>query len=214
MSPRPQSAGTAGIAAGVTLAIIFILFLTSGVTPATFMDPEQALSFVRDSGGRLRTIAFFGAVTTALATVFVAGLAARLQAKTPTRATATLYFGILGNAGHGIGSLAFWFGVPMFAAVAARDQVAATHAWGAFAAITNGYDGFGNFGIGLSLLMAGWAIISEKALPTSLGWVGAVGGVATLALLFWPNAQLAFLASLVLTVLFLVWAGNELRKGK
>lgn len=214
MGPRSQSAGTAGIVAGVTLAVIFILFLTSGITPATFMDPTQALQYVRAGGARLRSIAFFGAATVALATVFVAGLAARLQAKTPTRATATLYFGILGNAGHGIGSLAFWFGVPMFAAVAAQDAVAASHAWGAFTAITTGFDGFGNFGIGLSLLMAGWAIISEHALPAGLGWVGVLGGVATLALLFWRNSQVAFLASLVLTVLFLVWAGSELRKGK
>jgi len=46
-------------------------------------------------------------------------------------------------------------------------------------AITSGAEGFGNLFLGLSLLTAGWAIISEKALPVSLGWVRLIGGVAT-----------------------------------
>jgi hypothetical protein len=214
MNPRPRSAGTAGIAAGVALIIIFLLFMTSGITPETFMDPAKALPYVQEGGARLRTIALIGVATTALATVFLAGLAAKLQAKTPTRAAATLYFGILGNVGHGIGSVAYWLGVPMFAMMSARDQVAASHAWGAFTAITNGYDGFGNASIGLSLLAAGSAAVAEGALPAGLAWVGIVGGLATLALVLWPAMSAAFPVSLILTAVFLAWAGNELRKGK
>ena len=112
MIPRQQSAGTFGILAGISLAILFFMFFTSGATPETFTDPAKALPYVSQNAGRLRAIAAFAVMTVAFAVIFVAGLAAKLRDRTPTRATGVLYFGLLGLVGHGLGALLFWVGAP------------------------------------------------------------------------------------------------------
>jgi hypothetical protein len=106
MIPRQQSAGTAGIVAGISLAILFLLYITSGATPETFADPAKALPFVAQNTSRLRAIAVFDVITLAFAVLFTAGLAGKLRDKTPTRATGVLYFVILGAAGYGVDALA------------------------------------------------------------------------------------------------------------
>src|SRR3972149_2795132 len=104
MSPRRQTAGTMGIVAGIALFLVTILFFTSGASPATFNDPGKALSFLQANTGRLQMIAYLAIITVATAAVFVAGLASALHDKTPTRATAALYFGLGGLAGHTLGA--------------------------------------------------------------------------------------------------------------
>src|SRR6266487_3819204 len=178
MNPKLRIAGIAGILTGVALAGEFIFFLISGYSPETFNNPATALTFLRDRGVYLRIAVLFGAAGVAFRTIYIAGLATRLQANTPTRAVATLYFGILGGVGHGLVALSFYSGIPMFVALASRDPAAA-NAWGAFTAITSGFEGFGDFLLGLVLLLAGWAIISQRALPVGLGWVGVLAGIAS-----------------------------------
>jgi len=211
MVPRQQSAGTFGILAGISLAIVFFLYITSGATPQTFNDPAQAIPFVTQNAGRLRAIAFFAIITVALAVIFVAGLAGKLRDKAPTRATGVLYFGILGVAGHGIGALLFWLGVPALVAYAAKDQVAASHAWVAINALSATLDGFGNLFVGLSILLAGWAIVATGGMSSALGWYGVVAGVVTLLAAVAPGNQLVLMGSFVLPILWLFWAGNTLR---
>src|SRR3990170_187663 len=143
--------------------------------------------------------------------VFVVGLAAKLHDRTPTRASATLYFGLLGLAGHGLGSLIFWAAIPALAAYAAKDQVAAGHAWVAVQALNGAADGMGNLFVGLSALMAGWAIVTTKVLSPVLGWVGVIVGVAGLAVFVSPQNELLAAASFVLPIIWLIWAGNALR---
>ncbi|HEU5349810.1 MAG TPA: hypothetical protein VFU63_14465, partial [Ktedonobacterales bacterium] len=164
-----KSAGIAGILAGVALAGELTLFTMSGFAPDTFNDAAGALAFLRDHGAYLRAAVVFGAVGVALTILFLTGLAAHLRDKTPMRAAATLYFGLLGNVGDGLVALSFWLGLPAFVTLSARDQAAATNAWGAFKAITDGFGGFGSFLLGLSLLAAGLAIIARRALPRILG---------------------------------------------
>ena len=211
MAPRMQSAGTAGIVAGVALAIGFILFLTSGITAEVLGDPAQALSRLGQRAGLLRLISAVFVVAVAFAVVFVAGLAAKLRDRTPTRATATLYFGVLGLAGHGLGSLIFLTAVPALVAYAAKDQVAASHAWVALYALDNATDGLGTLFAGLSFLMAGWAITATKVLSTALGWVAIIAGVVGVVTPFFAANELLFLASFVLPIIVLLWAGNALR---
>lgn len=211
MIPRQQTAGTFGILAGISLAILFVLFFTSGATMETFMDPANALPFMTAQAGRLRAIAFFALLTVAFATFFVAGLAAKLRDKAPTRATGVLYFGIFGLVGHGIGALMFWLGAPALAAYAAKDQVAASHAWVAFNALSGSLDGFGNLFIGLSILLAGWAIVATGAMSSAMGWYGVVAGAITALAVVAPANQLIFLGSFVLPVIWLLWVGNTLR---
>lgn len=211
MVPRQQSAGSSGIVAGISLAILFLLYITSGATPETFADPAKALPYLSQSAGRLRTIAVLAIITLAFAVIFVAGLAAKLRDKTPTRATGVLYFGILGVVGHGLGALMFWSAAPALAAYAAKDQVAASHAWVAINALANSFDGFSNIFAGLSILLAGWAITAAGAMSASLGWFGVVAGVVTVLTAIAPGVTFLFLGSFVLPIIWLLWAGNTLR---
>lgn len=211
MVPRQRSAGTAGILAGVSLAILFVLFLTSGATMETFMDPATALPYVTANEGRLRTIGFFATITVSLAVFFTAGLAGKLRDKTPTRATGVLYFGILGLVGHGLSALLNWFGLPALVDYAAKDQVAASHAWVAISALSATFDGFGVLFIGLSILLAGWAIVAAGGMSSALGWFGVVAGLLNLLAALAPGAQILFLLSIVLPIIWLLWAGNSLR---
>jgi hypothetical protein len=217
MDPRLQrSAGIAGVLAGIALTAEFALFLVSGFAPQTFSDAAQALPFLQDHGAYLRAAAVLGAVGVALTTLLLVGLAARLQARAPMRSAATLYLGLLGNVGDGLVAFSFWLGIPVFVALAARDQAAAMNSWGAFIALTNGFGGLGNFLLGSSLLAAGWAILARRALPAGLGWIGIIAGVATVTRVFAANTPLdalagaAFFLSLVLTIAFRLWAGVAL----
>lgn len=213
MSPRVQSAGTAGIVAGVALAILFVLFVSSGVTPQLLADPAKGLAYVGQNAGRLRLTTIVSLIAVAFAVVFIAGLAAKLREKTPTRATAVLYFGILALAGHALGTLIFGVSLPMIAAYAAKDPVAASHAWVGALALDGAADGLGNLFVGLSTLMAGWAITSAKALSSALGWFGVIAGVVGVLAFLAPNAESLFFLSFLFPIVWLIWAGSALRKG-
>ena len=213
MNPRTQSAGTCGIVAGIALAIAFLLFISSGATPSTFADPAKALDFIGKNTSRLRLAIAFSLITIAFATVFLAGLAAKLRDKTPTRATAVLYLGVLGLVGHAVGSMLFGTSAPLVAAYAAKDQVAASHAWVAVFAVDGAADGLGNLFIGLSTLVAGWAITAEKALSPTLGWFGVIVGIVGVAAFLWPTDPL-MMASFVAPIIWLLWAGIALRQTK
>src|SRR3989304_31885 len=210
MAPRMQSAGTAGIVAGIALAVAFVLFLTSGLMQV-LGDPAKALDYFTKNAGRLQLMTALFVIAVAFAVVFVVGLAAKLHDRTPTRASATLYFGLLGLAGHGLGSLIFLGGDPALAAYAAKDQVAAGHAWVAVQALNGAADGMGNLFVGLSALMAGWAIVTTKGLSPVLGGGGVIVGGAGLAVFVSPQKELPAPASFVLPIIWLIWAGNALR---
>ncbi len=218
MSPSLKNAGIAGIFTGLFLAGEFGFFMLSGFSPEKFNNPSTAMMVLRDSELFLRLAVLFGAAGVAVRMIYVAGLAAKLKAKTPTAAVATLYFGILGGVGHGLVALSFYIGIPMFLALAATNPESATNAWGAFTAITSGFQGFGNFLLGLMLMVVGWATISHKVLPVGIGWVAIIAGIATLLGVFTSGTSLAFIGfmvfmpSLILAMIFDIWTGFALLK--
>ena len=118
--------------------------------------------------------------------------------------------GILGVlAGIGlVGEFVLWAGTPFLTDLAVRDQSAASPAWEAFAAVTNASNGLGNLFLGLSLLTAGWAIVSTRALPPMLGWIALVAGAATVMVPLGLDA--AFLVSLPLAVVVRIRTGIQL----
>src|SRR2546425_1346349 len=211
MNPRPQTAGTAGIVAGVLLAVLFILIMSSGIRPEAMSDPAQMLSYASQNLGRWRNVGFVGLLTIVAVVFYFPGLAARLRDRTPSRATGVLYFGVLGNAAHGLDSALTWAGDP--AVARAADQVAAGHAWVALSAVHAGLQTFGNIGVGLVLLLAGWAAMNSKAFSSGVAWVGLVGGIVTLVSVLRPPGPL-FLLSFVLAIIFLIWSGLEFRTTK
>lgn len=218
MNPKLRSAGIAGILTGLALAGEFIFFMMSGYNPQSLHDPAVALTFLQENGAYIRIAVLFGAAGVAFRTLFVSGLAANLYARTPTQAVTTLYFGILGGAGHGLVALSFYVGIPLILALAATNPAVAGSAWGAYTTLVSGFEGFGNFLISLMLLTAGWAILSQKAMPMGLGWVGFFAGLSTLVRVLitgTPLAGLAFVVffpSLLLAGLFDIWAGIQLWK--
>jgi hypothetical protein len=112
----------------------------------------------------------------------------------------------------------FYVGFPMLAALAARDLAAATGAWSGFMALTSGFQGFGNFLLALMLLAAGSAIIAHRALPTVLGWIAVVCGVATVVGVFVTGTAFAsvgamlFMPAMILAMVFDIWGGLSLRR--
>lgn len=212
--PTTRVAGIAGILAGVALAGEFLFFSLSGFAQASFNDPPAAMAFLRDHGPLMRVAVLFGAVGVALTLIFLTGLAERLRTRTPVMSVATLYFGIAGNVGDGLVALSFWIGIPLFVTLAGQDQTAAKGAWGAFTAITGGYQGFGNLFLGLSLLASGAAIVRQRAFPRPIGGIALVAGIASVASVVSVNAAIGFVVALVLVIVFRVWAGIELYRGE
>lgn len=212
MFPRQQSAGTAGIVAGIILAVLFVLYITSGATMETFVDPATALPFFTRESGRVQAIALLAMAIVAPAAIFIAGFAAKLRDQTPTRATGVLYLGLLGLTGHGLGAVLFWSGLPTLVSRAGMDQVAANHAWVAVNALSTTLDGFGNLFVGLSILLAGWAVTAGGGgLSPALGWYGVVAGVVTALATLAPGVEIVMMGSFVLPIVWLLWAGNALR---
>ena len=210
-STRP--AGIAGVLAAVLLAGEFLFFTLSGFDQSTFNDPSTALSFLSGHGTFVRAAVFVGACGVVATLVFLYGLRERLRASTPTLSASTLYFGIVGNIGDGLVALSFWIGIPVFMTLAGRDPTAAQNSWGAFTALTGGYQGFGNLFQGLSLIAAGWAIVTWQALPRLLGAIALLAGIAAAASVVSVNASVGFLVSIVLVIVFRVWSGIELYRG-
>src|SRR2546425_12979037 len=147
MNPRPQTAGTAGNVAGVLLAVLFIMIMSSGIRPEAMSDPAQMLSYASQNLGRWRNVGFVGLLATVAVVFYFPGLAARLRDRTPSRATGVLYFGVLGIGGHGLGAALQWAGDPLVAG--ATDKVAAGQAWLALNAVHAGLETFGSLGTGL-----------------------------------------------------------------
>lgn len=210
-------AGVAGILAGLALIAEFGLFMASGFTPQTFADPNAALAFLAERGGYLRAATLVGVAGAALTTVFVVGLAARLHAVAPMRAAATLYFGIVGGGGHALVALTFWLGVPMLVSLGDRDPDLAAAAVGSLTLLTGGAEAFGNLFLALSMAASGWAIVATRSLPVAAGWVGLAAAAFTLVRIVGTDTPLgavafaAFFPSLILAVVFRIWAGITLR---
>lgn len=218
MAPRIRIAGIAGITSGILLVGELTFFMISGWTPEVFADPAAALSFLEASGVHLRWAVAFGGLNLAALTIFFAGLAARLHARTPTRASATLYLGLIGIAGHALVPLALWVGIPALLELRALDSAAAQGSWGGFNILLDGAQAVGGLFLGLAMTAAGWAIASGGALSKGAGWAGLGAGAATLLGLLAPDtpvsglAMAAFMPSLLLSIVFRIWAGVSLTR--
>ena len=215
--PGAKAAGIAGILAGAGLLTELVFFLASGWQPDVFADPVAALAFLEERGGYMRAAGLAGSINLVFATIFVAGLAARLE-RAATAATATLYLGVIGIAVHALVPIGLWLGAPTFGAMAGHGATVVQPAWAAFAAFMAVAGGVGYLFLGLSMLAAGFGGVSTGALPPALAWLTMLGGAATVAIIvaestpFGVLAQVAFLPSIALSVVFRVWAGVVLMR--
>jgi len=205
-----RNAGTAGLVGGVVLIVLFAFLFTLGVPTADLGKPDALLAATKAKSGQIAAIGILGAVTSALGILFAAGLAGRLRDKAPTRATAQMYFAVVGLAAFALDGVIRWIGGTKLAQ--ASDAVAASHAYAAIDAVGVGLTGFGNGFVGVALLLVGWAILSTGALSATVGWVGVVAGIVTLIATLLPATSPVFLVSGLLTILWLLWGGYALRK--
>lgn len=212
MDSLQRNGGTAGILSAAFLALLFVIFLSTGLTSEAIADPAKILPYIAQNTGRWKAAGLAGVLGVGFAIVFTAALYSRLRDRAPTRATAMLYLVLIGLGAFGISSLLTWSGAPRIADMAARDQVAANHAYLAYFAVTEGLDAAGNGFTGAGTILAGWAILGTAALSPVLGWLAVVTGVVSVLLLFSPANPLLFLGSLILTIVWLAWAGFALRQ--
>lgn len=216
MTLQPKYAGRAAIVTGIALILEFGFFMASGFNAGSLSDPSQAISLMQDKEVLLRIATFFGFAGAITRILYVTGLAGKLRASTPNRAVAVLYFGILGTIGHGMVALSFYLGFPSLVAIASSNMAAAVNSWGAFQAVTNGFLGLGNVLLGLTLLIAGSAIVAKDELPRSLGIVGIIGGVMAIVSVIITATPLGaasyvvYMVSILASILFDIWVGRQL----
>lgn len=220
MKPLNKYAGLAGILTGTALLLELGFFMASGFTPDKFADPAQAIALIQSKGVLLRIATFFGFSGAIISVPYIAGLAARLHDRAPTRATVILYFGVLGSVGHALVALSFYLGFPALIALAANNLPEAVNSWGGFLAVTDGFQGLGNLLLGLMLGLAGSAIIPKGELPKGLGWIGTIAGVAAVLGVITTATPLsaigyaAYMPSVALAIVFDIWAGRKLMSEK
>lgn len=210
-TPNLRYAGLAGILAGIGLIGEFALFSASGMQTTTLDHAATALPFLRDHGGFIRAATLAGAVNDALAVVLYAGLAARIRASTPTLAAAALYLGVVAVVGDGLVALSYWQGIPGFVDLAALSGATAAPAWEGFQAVVGGYRSLADFFVGLALVALGAAGVFKRSLSMPLSAIALLAGVAALAAPLGVGA--AYLVSLLLAIVFRLWAGFELARG-
>jgi len=207
-APNLRNAGLAGILAGVGLIGEFALFSASGQQTTTLDHAATALPFLRDHGGLIRAATLVGAANDALAVVLYAGLAARIWASAPTLAAAALYLGVVAVVGDGLVALSYWVGIPGFVDLAAGSSATAAPAWEGFQATVSGYRGLADLFVGLALAALGVAGVWKRSLSMPLSVIALLTGLAAIAAPLGVGA--AYLASLVLAIVFRLWAGVEL----
>ena len=213
MNPTTRFAGAAGIASAVLLVCETGSFLLSGWSPQRFGDPVQAMALLQQGGTALRAAALFGFVGLVATTFLIVGLAAAVEERAPNLATGTLYFGLIGIAGHSLVPLGLWTGIPAFLTMAAQRLDTAQHAWYAFAQVSDAAHGVGSLFGGLAMLSAGAAAMATPALSRVVGWLGLSAGALTVVTLLTVGTPLAtvggalFIPALALTVLFRLASG-------
>jgi hypothetical protein len=211
MDPVQRNAGTAGLVTAVLLAALFVSILSTGLDPQTAADPARAIPLLKQKAPVFGAIGVLGALAAGFGFVFTVGIFARLRDRAPTQAAAVLGFAVVGLTGHALGSLILWRGGAFLVAAYAKDQVAASHAWIATSAIAQGLNGLGDAFTGGSILIAGWAIVATGAMSSSVGWLAIIAGAFTLMQLF-SAAPVFFLVGFLLSIVWLAWGGNQLRR--
>jgi len=206
-----HNGGTAGIITAICLALLFLLFVSSGLDPQTAQDPAKALPIIAQKPGLFAVIGVLGALAAGFGLVFTIGLFARLRDRAPTRAAAALGLAFVGLTAHALGAALLSQGGQFLVTVSTKDQTAAGHAWIAMTAVVQGLNALGAAFTGASILIAGWAVVGTGAMTAALGWIAVLAGV-TQILQYFTAAQALMGLGFLLAIVWLVWAGSELRR--
>jgi hypothetical protein len=206
-----RNGGSAGIITAVCLALLFILFMASGLDPQAAQDPAKALPLIGQKAGLFGAIGVLGLLASAFGLVFTFGIFSRLREKAPTRAVANLGFAFVGLTLHALGAALLWQGGQMLVALSAKDQTAAGHAWIALGAVNQSLMAAANGFTGAAIFVAGWAIVDTGVMNKSLGWLAVVAGIVE-ALQVFSTAMALMGLGFILAIAWLAWGGAQLRR--
>ncbi|MGH2405593.1 MAG: hypothetical protein ACRDGN_14205 [bacterium] len=211
MDQVERNGGTAGLILGVLLALLFIMFLALGMD-AMSEDPATSLVATARKWPMYAAVSLVGVLATGFAVPFVVGIAARLRDPAPTRARALLYLTLIGLAAYGLGSIVMWIGGNKVVLYAAKDQTGAVTMWLALRAVTDSLSFAGSAFTGAGAAVAGWAIVTTRAMGMGVGWVGIGAGFLSMLSLLAPSAFVIGLGGFFLTIIWALWAGSALRQ--
>jgi len=210
MQDIQRNGGTAGFIAAACLALLFILFISSGMDMQAMMDPGKALPAMGQKSGLFAAIGVLGLLAAGFGIVFTFGIWSRLREKSPTRAVASLGFAFVGLMSHATASGLLWQGGALLGALYGKDQAMAGAAWAAVGAVNQGLMATANAFTGSAVLVAGWAIVDTKVMNATLGWVAVAAGILQILQLFSSSMPLLGLG-LLGAIIWLAWGGSQLR---
>jgi|GEM_PF-2567637 len=211
MNHIQHNGGTAGFITAICLALLFILFASSGMDMQAMQDPAKALPALGQKSGTFAAIGVLGFLAAGFGLIYTFGIWARLREKSPTRALASLGLAFVGLTTHALGAGLLWQGGAMLAALSPKDQMAAAHSWAALGAVNMGLMATGNAFTGASALVAGWAIIDTGVMNAALGWVAVIAGVLEILQVF--SSQMALMGlGFLFVIIWLAWGGSQLRR--
>lgn len=211
MDRLQQNGGTAGYITALCLALLFILFIASGLDPQTAQDPAKALPLLGQKAGLFAGIGVLGLLASGFGLVFTFGVFSRLREKSPTRAAANLGLAFMGLTLHALGAALLWQGGQILVALFAANQAAAGAGWVALGAVNQALMASGNAFTGAAVFVAGWAIVDTGAMNRTLGWLAIVAGVVEMLQVFSAPMVLMGLG-FILAIIWLAWGGAQLRK--
>lgn len=234
MDTTQRNGSTAGLVAAAFLALLLILTMftplgsyridrdlhfgvpntfDTGLHPQRATTPSVVLHAIARKQDRWATTAIVGALVAAFSMVFVVGLFSRLRGQAPSRASAMLCFAVVGLGAYALSFLMQWRGgIQLAEYFSTQSEVPAITAWLAFRAVVSGLNALGAAFAGTSLFIAGWTVIATNLLNPIAGWVAVIAGILSIVGLFAPNSLGVFLGNIVFAIIWLAWAGSELRK--
>lgn len=213
---QTRAGAWAGILSGVGLAVEAAFFMASGWSAEAFASFDGAATVMAEGGHFLRIAVVSGVFNLALLTLFVAALASYIDRESPALGGAVLYLGLVGIAIHALVPIGFYYAVPAFMDLAGSAEADAS--WIAFRLMLDTAQGAGIFFMGLFMVAAGVAAFSYGRLPTALGIVAALAGVASIlgalaaGTLWAPFAGSLMMMSITLSIVFRIWGGIVLRQ--
>lgn len=185
-----------GLAFVIGMIVLFVLDPNAGETP------QEVIANADEKEGRFVALAFFGLVSIPLVLWFVAGLHARVRRLQSQTAPALVLGGGIAFALLAFMAFEIWAG-PLIDFPGEADPTMSANAYLTIDDI--GWVVFGGAGVAFALMAvaASIAALKSRAVPTWLGWLGAIVGLLSAATItfFGMFAWMAWI--LVASLLFL-----------
>jgi len=211
---RQKAGGLAALYLGLAYIVAMPYFLLvadyEGATTVAEKIAVLADNFASMYAMYLVTYVVFGVVLAVLALA----LYDRLRDHAPATARVATAVGLLWSFALVASGMVWNYGMTTVVALAETDPTQARIVWQSLEPVSEALGGAGGeFLGGLWVLLVSWMVLRSGALPKTLGWLGALIGVAGLASVAPPLHDAAYLFGL-LQIVWFVWLGVVLVRTK